>query len=53
MPRANDNNTAPSDAIPFSDLALAMGVDEETLLQRFAEILRKRGRNSAAEVAEG
>lgn len=42
MSQANDNETPPSDPIQFSDLALAMGVDEDTLLQRFAEILRRR-----------
>jgi len=53
MPQANDNDTPPSDAIPFSDLALAMGEDEDTLLQRFAAILRRRGENSDPAVAEG
>lgn len=38
----NDNRPAPADAIAFTDLALAMGVDEDTLLQRLAMILSKR-----------
>lgn len=42
MSQANDNDAPPSDPIPFSDLAAALGVDEDVLLQRFAAILRKR-----------
>lgn len=41
-PGANDNHQPPRDAIPFADLALAMGVDEDTLLQRLAAILHER-----------
>jgi hypothetical protein len=40
---ANDNDEPAADAIPFSDLALAIGVDEDTLLQRLAGILSRRG----------
>ena len=42
MPQSNDNDPPPTDAIPFADLALAMGVDEDSLLQRLAAILSKR-----------
>jgi hypothetical protein len=38
----NDNDQSPADAIPFTDLALAMGMDEDELLQRLAAILSKR-----------
>ena len=38
----NDNDLPPPNAIAFSDLALAMQVDEDVLLQRLARILGKR-----------
>lgn len=47
----NDNGARPIDAIPFTDLALAMGMDEDTLLQRLAAILRKREDVSDTDVA--
>ena len=42
MPHINDNDRPNPNAIAFSDLALAMQVDEDVLLQRLAEILRER-----------
>jgi hypothetical protein len=38
----NDNDEPPVNAVAFTDLASAMGMDEDALLQRFAAILRKR-----------
>ena len=52
MSQANDNDAPPLDAISFSDLALALGVDEDTLLQRFAAILRKREDAAGADGGE-
>ena len=40
---ANDNEPV-CNAIPFTDLALAMGIEEDDLLQRFAEILCREKR---------
>jgi hypothetical protein len=41
-PGANDDDQPPPDAIAFTDLVLAAGVDEDTLLQRLAVVLSKR-----------
>jgi hypothetical protein len=38
----NDNEPPPVNSISFTDLALAMQLDEDSLLQRFAAILSKR-----------
>lgn len=38
---SNDNDP-PSDAVSFTDLALALNIDEDILLERLAEILSKR-----------
>jgi hypothetical protein len=46
-PHINDNDR-PSSAIAFSDLALAMQVNEDILLQRLAEILHKRDADGGA-----
>ena len=48
----NDNQKPPENAIAFSDLALAMNVDEDTLLQRLAAILIKRDTAAAQAMAE-
>ena len=39
---ANDNADRPVAPIKFSDLALALGEDEDVLLRRLAVILNKR-----------
>ena len=41
-PAANDNNPVQETTLSVSDLARGMGVDEDILLQRLAEILSKR-----------
>ncbi len=48
---AHENDPPPPDAIPFADLALAMGVDEDTLLRRLAAILCKSEDVSDADAA--
>ena len=42
MKPTNDNEPPPSGAISFTDLAKAMGVDEDFLMRRLANILNKR-----------
>lgn len=44
----NDNGQPSPNAIAFSDLALAMQVDEDVLLQRLAKILGKRDADAGA-----
>jgi hypothetical protein len=42
LPSVNDNALTPDTVISFSALAEGMHIDEDTLLQRFAEVLSKR-----------
>ena len=52
----NDNYELPAASITFTDLAFGMGLDEDTLLQRFAAVLSRRGAvtiNSPAPDEEG
>jgi hypothetical protein len=44
----NDNDQPSPNAIAFSDLALAMQVGEDVLLQRLAKILCKRDADAGA-----
>ena len=46
----NDNSQPAPASISFTDLALAMQLDEDTLLQRFAALLHKRGATTGGAV---
>jgi hypothetical protein len=47
----NDNNQPPSNAVTLTELASAMQLDEDVLLQRLATILHKREDAANADVA--
>ena len=48
----NDNIRPPGDAVTIANLAAAIGADEDTVIQRIAAILSRRG-NPSADEAEG
>jgi hypothetical protein len=50
---ANDDNSPPAKTITFTDLASAMQMDEDLLLHRLAEILRKRENSPDTGGAQG
>jgi hypothetical protein len=39
---ANDDDVVSPPMMTFSDLAIGLGLDEDTLLRRFADILNRR-----------